>query len=153
MEQNMHCLDIFSLQALRMDKALLLGLCLAAGASPALAQLVNYNESLGAYKDMQSSGIQLHDVVSPKVAAKARVKKAIREDRLVSQSALKQADGTLKLPPNQQNLVIRTSYDDVTRGTDGSIRIASPQIDGNVNGNVTLYVEGKEVRNITVLNK
>ena len=38
------------------------------------------------------------------------------------------------------------------RGADGTLRIASPVIQGNVNGNVTLYVEGKGVENITVLN-
>ena len=128
---------------------LCLVLCLAL---PASAQLVSYGVQLGVYKDMQSSGIQLNDAVSPRVAAKARVKKAIREDLLVDQRALVQPDGTLKLPANQQNLVIRSSYSDVTRAPDGSIRIASPQIDGNVNGNVTLYVDGKDIENITVLN-
>ena len=127
-------------------RAMVLGLGVAVLAFPASAQLVSYGEQLGVYKDMQSSGIQLNDAVSPRVAAKARVKKAIREDLLV------EPDGTLKLPANQQNLVIRSSYSDVTRAPDGSIRIASPQIDGNVNGNVTLYVDGKDIENITVLN-
>ena len=68
------------------------------------------------------------------------------------QSALVQPDGTLKLPDNQQNLVIRTSYSDIQRGADGTLRIASPVIQGNVSGNVTLYVEGRGVENITVLN-
>lgn len=133
-------------------RAMVLGLGVAVLALPASAQLVSYGEQLGVYKDMQSSGIQLNDAVSPRVAAKARVKKAIREDLLVDQRALVQPDGTLKLPANQQNLVIRSSYSDVTRAPDGSIRIASPQIDGNVNGNVTLYVDGKDIENITVLN-
>ena len=133
-------------------RAVVLGLGVAVLAFPASAQLVSYGEQLGVYKDMQSSGIQLNDAVSPRVAAKARVKKAIREDLLVDQRALVQPDGTLKLPANQQNLVIRSSYSDVTRAPDGTIRIASPQIDGNVNGNVTLYVDGKDIENITVLN-
>ena len=65
---------------------------------------------------------------------------------------LVQPDGTLKLPEGQRNIVIRTSYSDVQRSPDGTLRIASPVIQGNVNGNVTLYVEGKGVENITVLN-
>ncbi len=71
---------------------------------------------------------------------------------MVDQSALVQPDGTLKLPDNQQNIVIRTSYSDVQRAADGTLRIASPTIQGNVNGTVTLFVEGKGVENITVLN-
>lgn len=118
----------------------------------AQAQMLNYGEAISAYRDVQTNGIKLTDSVSPQVAAKARVGKALRENTIVDQQALVQPDGTLKLPANQQNVVIRTSYDQVTRGADGSIRIASPQIDGNVTGNVTLYVEGDGVRNITVLN-
>ena len=92
----------------------------------AQAQLVNYGEQLGAYKDMAQSGVRLNDGVYPSVSAKARVNRAISQNTLVDQSALVQPDGTL--------------------------RIASPVIQGNVNGNVTLYVEGKGVENITVLN-
>ena len=124
-------------------------LLLGAGAQ---AQLVNYGEQLGAYKDMASSGVRLQDGVYPSVSAKARVNRAIAQSTLVEQSALVQPDGTLKLPDGQKNIVIRSSYSDVQRGADGTLRIASPVIQGNVNGNVTLYVEGKGVENITVLN-
>ena len=118
----------------------------------AQAQLVNYGEQLGAYKDMASSGVRLNDGVFPSVSAKARVNRAIAQNTLVEQSALVQPDGTLKLPEGQKNLVIRSTYSDVQRAADGTLRIASPVIQGNVNGNVTLYVEGKGVENITVLN-
>ena len=116
------------------------------------AQMVNYGEQLGAYKDMAQSGVRLNDGVYPSVSAKARVNRAIAQNTLVDQSALVQPDGTLKLPDGQKNIVIRSTYSDVQRGADGSLRIASPVIQGNVNGNVTLYVEGKGVENITVLN-
>lgn len=134
-----------------------LGHCCGAGVlallgAGAQAQLVNYGEQLGAYKDMGSSGVRLQDGVYPSVSAKARVNRAIAQSTLVEQSALVQPDGTLKLPDGQKNIVIRTSYSDVQRGADGTLRIASPVIQGNVNGNVTLYVEGKGVENITVLN-
>jgi hypothetical protein len=121
-------------------------------AAGAQAQMVNYGEQLGAYKDMAQSGVRLNDGVYPSVSAKARVNRAIAQNTLVDQSALVQPDGTLKLPDGQKNIVIRSSYSDVQRGADGSLRIASPVIQGNVNGNVTLYVEGKGVENITVLN-
>ena len=78
--------------------------------------------------------------------------RAISQNTLVDQSALVQPDGTLKLPEGQKNIVIRSTYSDVQRAPDGTLRIASPVIQGNVNGNVTLYVEGKGVENITVLN-
>ena len=118
----------------------------------AQAQLVNYGEQLGAYKDMAQSGVRLNDGVYPSVSAKARVNRAISQNTLVDQSALVQPDGTLKLPDGQNNIVTRSTYSDVQRGADGTLRIASPVIQGNVNGNVTLYVEGKGVENITVLN-
>jgi len=86
------------------------------------------------------------------VSAKARVNQALASNSLVDQSALVQPDGTLKLPDNQQNIVIRTDYTNATRGADGTLRIASPVIQGNVNGSVTLFVEGRGVENITVLN-
>lgn len=121
-------------------------------AAGAQAQMVNYGEQLGAYKDMAQSGVRLNDDVYPSVSAKARVNRAIAQNTLVDQSALVQPDGTLKLPDGQKNIVIRSTYSDVQRGADGSLRIASPVIQGNVNGNVTLYVEGKGVENITVLN-
>ncbi len=125
---------------------------LALLATGAQAQLVNYSEQLGAYKDMSQSGVRLNDGVYPSVSAKARVNRAIAQNTLVEQSALVQPDGTLKLPDGQRNIVIRSTYSDVQRGPDGSLRIASPVIQGNVNGNVTLYVEGKGVENITVIN-
>ena len=125
---------------------------LALCAGGAQAQMVNYGEQLGAYKDMAQSGVRLNDGVYPAVSAKARVARAIARNTLVDQSALLQPDGTLRLPDNQQNVVIRSSYSDVQRGADGSLRIASPVIQGNVTGNVTLYVEGRGVENITVLN-
>lgn len=125
---------------------------LALCAVGAQAQMVNYGEQLGAYKDMAQSGVRLHDGVYPAVSAKTRVARALARNTLVDQSALLQPDGTLRLPDNQQNVVIRTSYSDVQRGADGSLRIASPVIQGNVTGNVTLYVEGRGVENITVLN-
>ena len=108
---------------------------LGAGAQ---AQLVNYGEQLGAYKDMAGSGVRLNDGVYPSVSAKARVNRAISQNTLVEQSALVQPDGTLKLPEGQKNIVIRSTYSDVQRGADGTLRIASPVIQGNVNGNVTL---------------
>ncbi|RYF51010.1 MAG: hypothetical protein EOO27_30725 [Comamonadaceae bacterium] len=134
-----------------------LGHCCSAGvlgllSAGAQAQLVNYGEQLGAYKDMASSGVRLQDGVYPSVSAKARVNRAISQNTLVDQSALVQPDGTLKLPEGQKNIVIRSTYSDIQRGADGTLRIASPVIQGNVNGNVTLYVEGKGVENITVLN-
>lgn len=125
---------------------------LAGGAAAAHAQLVNYNEQLGNYKDMGQSGVKLQDSVYPSVSAKARVNRAISQNTLVDQSALVQPDGTLKLPDDQKNIVIRSTYSDVQRGADGTLRIASPVIQGPVNGNVTLYVEGRGVENITVLN-
>ncbi|WP_226858546.1 hypothetical protein [Diaphorobacter aerolatus] len=118
----------------------------------AQAQMVNYNEQLGNYKDMASTGVKLIDGVFPAVNAKARVNRAVAQNSLVDQSALVQPDGTLKLPDRQQNVVIRTDYNNVQRGSDGALRIASPVIQGNVSGNVTLYVEGRGVENITVLN-
>ena len=134
-----------------------LSLCWGAGAlallgAGAQAQMVNYGEQLGAYKDMAQSGVRLNDGVYPSVSAKARVNRAISQNTLVDQSALVQPDGTLKLPDGQKNIVIRTSYSDVQRAADGTLRIASPTIQGNVNGTVTLFVEGKGVENITVLN-
>ena len=125
------------------------GALLATGAQ---AQLVNYGEQLGAYKDLAQSGVRLNDGVYPSVSAKSRVNRAISQNTLVDQSALVQPDGTLKLPEGQKNIVIRSTYSDVQRAPDGTLRIASPVIQGNVNGNVTLYVEGKGVENITVLN-
>ncbi|MDO4795355.1 MAG: hypothetical protein Q4A28_05365 [Brachymonas sp.] len=116
------------------------------------AQIVNYNEALANYKDAQKGDIELHDKVSVQVAAKSLAAKSLRESRILSARALEQADGSLKLPGNQQNVVIRTHYNDVTRGADGSIRIASPQIDGNVSGTVILYVDGKAPENITLVN-
>ena len=126
---------------------LMLGLCVGAQ-----AQLVNYGEALGAYKDQKDGGIKLIDGITPGVSAKARVARAIAEQRITEQAALVQPDGTLKLPNNQTNLVIRTTYQDVTQGADGTVRIASPNIQGNVTGNVTLFVDGQGVENITVLN-
>ena len=118
----------------------------------ASAQLVNYGEALGAYKDSKEAGIRLVDGVTPGVTAKARVARALEQNKVVEQQALVQPDGTLKLPPNQTNLVIRTNYNNVQQGADGQLRIASPTIQGNVSGNVTLFVEGRGLENITVLN-
>lgn len=118
----------------------------------AQAQMVNYGEQLSNYKDMAQTGVRLNDGVFPSVSAKARVNHAIARNTLVDQSALVQPDGTLKLPDNQHNLVIRTDYTNVTRGADGALRIASPVIQGNVNGSVTLFVEGQGIENITVIN-
>lgn len=129
-----------------------LGSLAVAASCGASAQLLNYNESLGAYKDLRDGGVKLIDGVTPGVAAKASVARAIARDKIVDQAALVQPDGTLKLPSNQTNLVIRTDYSNVTQGSDGQIRVASPSIQGNVNGNVTLYVDGKGIENITVLN-
>lgn len=127
-------------------------LAVAGGAAGAQAQLVNYNEQLGNYKDSNQSGVKLQDSVYPSVSAKARVNRAIAQNSLVEQSALVQPDGTLKLPEDQRNVVIRSTYSDVQRGADGTLRIASPVIQGPVNGNVTLFVEGRGVENITVIN-
>ena len=124
-------------------------LAMAGGTS---AQLVNYTEALGAYKDSKEAGVKLIDGVTPGVTAKARVARALEENKIVDQQALVQPDGTLKIPTNQTNLVIRTNYNNVQQGADGQVRIASPTIQGNVNGNVTLFVDGKGVENITVQN-
>ncbi|RYF66617.1 MAG: hypothetical protein EOO22_20760 [Comamonadaceae bacterium] len=132
--------------------ASLLATGLLAVAGGASAQLVNYSEALGAYKDSKEAGIKLVDGVTPGVTAKARVARALEENKVVNQQALVQPDGTLKLPANQTNLVIRTDYNNVQQGADGQLRIASPTIQGNVSGNVTLFVDGKGVENITVLN-
>lgn len=123
-----------------------------AGTGAASAQMLNYGEQLGAYRDQQTGGIKLQDSVSPGVAARTRVSRALARDRIVDQQALVQPDGTLKLPSNQTNLVIRSDYQQVQQGADGQVRIASPVIQGNVSGNVTLYVEGRELENITILN-
>jgi len=121
-------------------------------AGMAHAQLVNYGEHMAAYKDLKDGGIKLIDGVTPGVEAKTRVARALANHSVIDQAALVQPDGTLKLPANQTNLVIRTDYTNVTGGADGQVRIASPSISGNVTGNVTLYVEGKGPENITVLN-
>ena len=137
------------------SKQCLAALCaIACAALPALgqAQIVNYNEAIANYKDAQKGNIDLHDKVSAQVTAKSRVAKSLRESQILNAQALVQPDGTLKLPGNQQNMVIRTNFNDVTRGPDGSIRIASPQIDGNVSGTVILYVEGKGPENINLIN-
>lgn len=118
----------------------------------ASAQLINYGEALGAYKDNKDAGVKLIDGVTPGVTARARVARALEQNKVVEQQALVQPDGTLKLPANQTNLVIRTDYSNVQQGADGQLRIASPTIQGNVSGNVTLFVDGKGVENITVLN-
>ncbi|MEO8248012.1 MAG: hypothetical protein ABI589_01455 [Burkholderiales bacterium] len=127
------------------------GALLALG-TPASAQMINYNEQLAVYKDNRDSGVKVTDVVTPGVAARARVARAINQNQVVNEAALLQPDGTLKLPQNQTNLVVRTDYGDVRQGADGVVRIASPSIQGNVTGNVTLLVDGQGVRNITVLN-
>ncbi|RYF41598.1 MAG: hypothetical protein EOO27_46150 [Comamonadaceae bacterium] len=129
-----------------------IAMALAMAGVPAAAQLVNYSEALGAYKDSKEAGIKLVDGVTPGVTAKARVARALEENKVVDQQALVQPDGTLKIPANQTNLVIRTNYNNVQQGADGQVRIASPTIQGNVSGNVTLFVDGKGVENITVLN-
>lgn len=137
---------------LRAGAGVIAALVLAMLGTGSHAQLVNYGEQLGAYKDQAQSGVRLQDSVYPAVSAKARVNRAISQNTLVDQSALLQPDGTLKLPEGQRNIVIRTTYSDVQRGPDGAVRVASPVIQGNVSGNVTLYVEGRGVENITVLN-
>jgi hypothetical protein len=128
-----------------------LGAALAFGCTAAQAQLVNYTEQLSAYRDARESGVRLNDATFPAVSAKSRINRAIAKQTLVDQSALLQPDGTLKLPENQTNVVIRTDYSAV-QGADGQVRVASPTIQGNVSGNVTLYVEGKGIENITILN-
>ena len=125
-------------------------LCLASAG--VCAQLVNYGEALSAYKDMATSGVKAEDSVFPAISAKSSINRAISQNTLVDQKALVQPDGTLKLPDNQQNLVIRSTLTDVQRDANGNVRIASPTIQGNVSGNVTLYVDGQGIKNITVLN-
>ena len=146
----------YQAQAAR-DKTLLHLLCAGAAvwvlaATGASAQMVNYNEQLSTYKDHNGGGVKLTDGVFPAVSAKARVNRALAQSTLVDQSALVQPDGTLKLPQNQQNVVIRTDYSQGQQGADGSLRIASPMIQGDVRGNFTLHVEGAGVENTTVLN-
>lgn len=125
---------------------------LLAGAGAASAQLVNYGEAMGTYKDQRTSGVRVVDSVTPGVTARSAVAFALAKNKIVDQSALLQPDGTLKLPEDQNNLVIRTSLTNVSLGSDGQLRIASPTIQGDVRGNVTLYVEGRGVQNITVVN-
>ena len=125
---------------------------LIVSASASFAQMLNYGEQIANYKDSNQNGVRLQDGVFPGVSAKARVNRAISEQKIVDQSALMQPDGTLKLPDGQNSLVIRSTLNDVQRGADGTLRIASPTIQGNINGHVTLYVEGRGVQNITVLN-
>jgi hypothetical protein len=131
-------------------RTLAVALMSMAGAG-AQAQLVNYGEQLSAYKDARESGVKVNDSTFPAVSAKTRVNRAIAQQALVEQAALVQPDGTLKLPDNQSNIVIRSNYSTV-QNSNGQLRIASPTIQGNVNGNVTLFVEGKGVENITVIN-
>jgi hypothetical protein len=138
-----------SLQTLA-ARTLAVALMSMAGAG-AQAQLVNYGEQLSAYKDARESGVKVNDSTFPAVSAKTRVNRAIAQQALVEQAALVQPDGTLKLPDNQSNIVIRSNYSTV-QNSNGQLRIASPTIQGNVNGNVTLFVEGKGVENITVIN-
>jgi hypothetical protein len=121
------------------------------GVAAAQAQLVNYGEQLSSYKDARETGVRLNDATFPAISAKARVNRAIAQQTLVDQAALVQPDGTLKLPENQSNIVIRSNLNNV-QNTNGQLRIASPTIQGNVNGNVTLFVQGKGIENITVLN-
>jgi hypothetical protein len=128
------------------------GLLLALAGAAAQAQLVNYGAPLAAYKDQRDGGIKLLDSVTPGVAAKTTVARALLRNQVTDQQALVQPDGTLKLPNDQTNLVIRSTYGNVTQDADGTVRVASPNIQGNVTGNVTLFVDGKGVDNITVLN-
>ena len=148
MKPNLSLPDARQCRALRFCGAAL-ALALAGGAS---AQLVNYGAALGAYKDQRDGGVKLIDSVTPGVTAKTQVARAISQQRLIEQDALVQPDGTLKLPSNQTNLVIRSNYNNVTQDGNGTVRIASPNIQGNVTGNVTLFVQGQGVENITVLN-
>lgn len=122
------------------------------GAESGQAQMVQYGEQLAGYKDMNEGGVKLQDRVFPTVSAKSRVNFALARDEVVDARAITRPDGTLELPDGSQNVVIRTDYTNVHRDPNGVIRVASPTIDGNVNGNVTLYVDGDGVRNITVLN-
>lgn len=124
---------------------------LALATTGAQAQLVNYGEHLSNYRDARETGVRLNDATFPAVSAKTRINRALAKDQVLDQAALVQPDGTLKLPANQTNLVIRTDYSSV-QGAGGQVRVASPTIQGNVSGNVTLYVEGKGIENITVLN-
>ncbi len=117
------------------------------------AQMLNYGEAISDYKDAQKGDIELHDKVSAKVSAKTRAAKAIRQSTVLNARDLTQPDGTIALPRNRQNLVIRTNYNDVQSGGNGDVRIASPQIDGNVNGTVILYVEGEGPETVNVINK
>jgi len=114
--------------------------------------MVNYGEQLAAYKGMEQGDLRVVDGTFPAIKARARVNFALARKSFINQSALLQPDGTLKLPDNNKNIVIRTDYSDVQKDADGSIRIASPVIQGDVNGNVTLYVEGAGLENITVIN-
>lgn len=125
---------------------------IALGAASTQAQLVNYSEAMSAYKDARSAGVQLNDGVTPGISAKASVARALRRSKVTDQSALVQPDGSLALPANQTNLVIRSRPGDVQRSSDGQVRIASPTIQGNVYGNVTLFVDGEGLENVTVLN-
>lgn len=128
----------------------LIGLAMHAGA--ARAQMVQYDEQVNAYKDTMQGDIRLLDSNFPAVSAKSRVAFALAKRDVVDQGALMQPDGTLQLPRHRQNVVIRTDYTNVQQDANGVIRVASPIIAGNVNGNVTLYVEGEGIENITVLN-
>lgn len=133
----------------------LLGVAMAglfATALPVSAQIVDYNSPLAGYKSDRAAGIENGNGVFVGISAKASVNRAIRKNEVVDQQALVQPDGTLKLPDNQQNLVIRSTYSDVQRAADGTVRVASPTIQGNVTGNVTLFVDGQGIKNVTVIN-
>lgn len=127
-------------------------LVLVLGLGAAQAQMIQYNEQLSAYKDQKDTGVKLQDGTFPAVSARSSVAFALAKNKVVDQSALLQPDGTLKLPSDQQRVVIRTDFTNVQQDANGVIRVASPTIQGNVNGSVTLYVEGQGVQNITVLN-
>nr|HPK31148.1 hypothetical protein [Ottowia sp.] len=72
------------------------------GWAAAQAQMVQYNEQLGAYKDQRDGGVKLQDGTFPAVSAKSAVALALAKNKVIDQSALMQPDGTLKLPSGQQ---------------------------------------------------
>lgn len=123
-----------------------------AGMHASHAQMVQYNEQLNAYKDQRDGGVKLQDNTFAAVRAKSHVAFALANKRIVDEAAIRQPDGTLKLPSGQQSVVIRTDFTNVQQDPNGVVRVASPTIQGNVSGNVTLFVEGQGVQNITVLN-
>ena len=67
------------------------------GAGLAQAQMVQYGTAMSMYKDMQDKEIKVTDTVTPSVAARSRVAKALADRSMVDARAMVGEDGTLRL--------------------------------------------------------